>query len=98
VQLLGDQSVTGDIGVAQLVLHNIPGEALQWAGVSSVETAGVNSYSGASGTRIVSLDADGNVFLQVLFVLNKKGGGGNFGFIIVNSGAKTYSGQVKLIY
>ena len=98
VQLIGDQTVTGDIGVAQLVLHNIPDEGLQWSGSSSADDAPLRGYSGASGTRIVSLDADGDVFLQVLFVLNKKGGGGNFGFIIVNSGSKTYTGQVKLIY
>ena len=97
VQLIGDQTNTGDIGVAQLVLQNIPNEGLQWAGISSAE-GNVNNYSGASGTYIVSLDFDADLFLQVIFVPNKKGGGGNFGFIIVNSGAKTLTGQVKLIY
>ncbi len=97
VQLIGDQTNTGDIGVAQVVLHNIPDEGLQWAGISSAD-GNVNSYSGSSGTYIVSLDYDRDVFLQVIFVPNKKGGGGNFGFIIVNSGSKTLTGQVKLIY
>ena len=37
VQLIGDQAIFSDIGVAQLVLHNVPGEGLQWAGVSSFD-------------------------------------------------------------
>jgi hypothetical protein len=47
VQLIGDQTNTGDIGVAQVVLHNIPDEGLQWAGISSAD-GNVNSYSGSS--------------------------------------------------
>jgi hypothetical protein len=96
VQLIGDQTVTGDIGVAQLVLHNVPSEGLQWAGVSSVETSGVNSYSGANGTRIVSLDYDGDVFLEVT-VITPKTGPDSYGFIIVNA-AGSHTGHVKLIY
>jgi hypothetical protein len=97
VQLIGDQTVIGDIGVAQLVLHNVPGEALQWAGVSSVDTGGVNNFSGSTGTRIVALDFGGDVTLEVQAITPKKGLQ-SFGFIIVNSGASTLTGHVKLTF
>ncbi len=97
VEVIGNQNVTGDIGVAQVVMQNVPDEGLQCSGSSSSDGP-LNFYSGATGAYIMSLDFDGDLFLQVDFVLNKNGKGGNFGFIIVNSGSKTLTGQVKLIY
>ena len=97
VQLLGDQINTGDTGVAELVLHNIPGDGLQWLGSSLADLTAVHGSTSASGTPIVSLDADGDVTLEVQTITPKKGPV-SFGFIIVNSGSKTLTGQVKLIY
>jgi hypothetical protein len=97
VQLIGDQTVIGDIGVAQLVLHNIPDEGLQWAGVGSFDFNGVNDFSGSTGTRIVALDYDGYVILEVRAITPKKGPV-SYGFFITNSGPLPVTGQVKLIY
>ena len=97
VQLLGDQINTGDTGVAVLVLHNIPGDGLQWLGSSLADLTAVHGSSSASGTPIVSLDADGDVTLEVQTITPKKGPV-SFGFIIVNTSGGKVTGQVKLIY
>jgi hypothetical protein len=55
------------------------------------------STSSASGTPIVSLDADGDVTLEVQTITPKKGPV-SFGFIIVNTSGGKVTGQVKLIY
>lgn len=91
VLVMGNQTVTGDIGVGQVVMQNVPAEGLQWAGSSSFDGP-VNSYSGATGTYIMSIDYVADVELRIDFVKD------NFGFIIENFASETLTGEVKLIY
>jgi hypothetical protein len=95
VQLIGDQAIFGDIGVAPLVLHNVPGEGLQSAGVSWFDFNSVNNFSGSTGTCIVALDYDGDVILEVR-AITPKNGPDSYGFFIANTGDSTVAGHVKL--
>jgi hypothetical protein len=98
VLVMGNQTVVGDIGVGQLVMQNIPAEGLQWSGSSSFDGNAINTWNPTNGTYIAALDFDGDVFLLVQFIPNKKGMAGNYGFIIKNTSGNTLTGQVKLIY
>jgi len=79
-------------------MQNIPAEGLQWSGSSSFDGNAINSWNPTNGTYIAALDFDGDVFLLVQFIPNKKGMAGNYGFIIKNTSGSTLTGQVKFIY
>jgi hypothetical protein len=93
VLLVGNQTVVGDVGVGQVVVQNIPTEALQWAGSSSADGP-VNNFS--SSGHIMFIDFFSEVELTVSPYLVK--GVENFGFIIKNTGGSPLTGQVRLIF
>jgi hypothetical protein len=91
VMVTGNQTVIGDIGVGQVVMHNVPGDALQWIGGSS--HSGPVSGFGKGGDLIMTLDFRG--FVELIVKPGSEASG--FGFIIENtSGSGTYTGEVRI--
>jgi len=98
VMVIGNQvGDTSDFGVLQMVISNDTAAGVDYTG-SSIADGLKAGLDGTTGDVIMSLDQKSMVPLTIDFVLNKKGGGGNFGMIIKNLGSATVSGQVKLFY
>lgn len=91
VLLSGNQTLTSNFGVGQVIIHCVPSvPGLQWAGISySAGAAYVNYYPAA--TFIMSLDTFGDVNINV-------DNASDCTIVISNTSANPTEGTVKLIY
>lgn len=66
VLLIGTCITPGDRGVGQVSLLRLPGQFLEWVGLNSPASGTISKgFSGIAGTRIIQIDFNGQVLLEV---------------------------------